>query len=133
MKTDHSQRDNNPNQVFSQIALPFTMVIILVAVGGYLLFSNLAAGTADYRMSSDISVIIIFLPLILSMPLLLIVIILLMALVTAVQDQIKGIFKKISPMLINLLEGTTNITQLFTRPLIAIRTGLSIFEGKKKK
>ena len=131
MKATTETQENHPNQIFGQIILPFLLFLALVAIGGYLLFSRVASGGADLRMSSDISTMIVFLPLILISPIFLVMIMMVIALISAFQEKIKGLFGKINPVILKISTGAANLAHFISRPVIAAKTGFSWFTNRK--
>jgi hypothetical protein len=131
MKEDQSQRLKRPNQIFSQIFLPLLLAFSVVAVTGYFLFTNLMLESADFRMWSDISVMIIFLPLIfLSLPFFMLIM-LQSVLVVKIQQKVLVLGNKISPGFTHIVKAMANLANLSAKPLIALKSGFSFFKKKK--
>ena len=131
MKANTETQENHKNQIFSQIILPFLLFLALVVVGGYLLFSRVVSGSADLRMSSDISTMIVFLPFIIISPIFLVMIMMIIALVLAFQEKINGLFRKINPIILKISTGAANLAHFVSRPVIAAKTGFSWFTNRK--
>ncbi len=131
MKAEPARQENHPNQIFSQIILPFLLFFALVVCGGYFLFSRLVSGSADFRMWSDISVVIIFLPLIFIGPILLVIFMAKIALVSAIQEKVQGFFGKVSPVILKITRSGTHVAQFLAKPFVAINTGLSFLKSRK--
>lgn len=119
------------NQIFSQVFLPFMLAFAMVALAGYFLFSGLVSGSADLRMSSDISVMIVFLPLILLGPAIMAIILLHIVLAAKVQQKIVELGKKIKPVFFHITKAAANLANLSTKPLIALKSGIPFFIRQK--
>jgi asparagine N-glycosylation enzyme membrane subunit Stt3 len=131
MKVVQPERSDQSNQIFSQILVPFVIAFIATAVAGYFLFSSLVSGTSEIRMWSDISVMIIFLPLIFfGLPLLLIIIAHIV-LTVKIQQKVGDIGKKIRPVFIKSVVTASDLANLLSKPLIALKSGIPFFMNKK--
>jgi hypothetical protein len=127
MKEDQPNQGNPPNQIFSQVFLPLLFAVAVVALSAYILFSNLVSGTIDVRMWSDISVMVIFLPLILFGLSVLMIILAHIVLVAKIQRKVLDIGKKMRPVFIQIARAVANFAILSTKPLIALKSGFSFF------
>ena len=131
MKEDHPKRVNPRNQIFSQVFLPFLIAFASVAFSGYFLFSSLVSGTTDFRMWSDISVMVIFLPLILFGLPFLMIILAHVVLVSKIQRTVLDMGKKMRPLFIKIARAVANFAILSTKPLISLKSGLSFLIRQK--
>jgi hypothetical protein len=127
MKEDQPNQGNPPNQIFSQVFLPLLLAVAVVALSAYYLFSNLVSGTIDFRMWSDISVMVIFLPLILFGLPVLMIIFAHIVLVAKIQRKVLEIGKKMRPVFIQIVKAVANFAIRSTKPLIALKSGFSFF------
>jgi hypothetical protein len=127
MKEDQPNQGNPPNQIFSQVFLPLLLAVAVVALSAYYLFSNLVSGTIDFRMWSDISVMVIFLPLILFGFPVLMIIFAHIVLVAKIQRKVLEIGKKMRPVFIQIVKAVANFAIRSTKPLIALKSGFSFF------
>lgn len=132
MKEDKSERINHPNQVFSQVFLPFLLFSVMVVFAGYFLFSSLVSGNTEFRMWSDISLIVIFLPLVLLALPLLMVILAHILLVARIQQKVLAFGKKVNPVFNQITKAVANLANLSTKPLIALKSGFSFLIGQKQ-
>jgi hypothetical protein len=131
MKEDQSDRIKRPNQIFSQVFLPFLLAFSVVAFAGFFLFSNLISESTDFRIWSDISVMIIFLPLILlSLPIFMLIMIK-SVLVVKIQQKVLALGKKINPGITHILRAIAHLANLSAKPLIALKSGFSFFMKQK--
>lgn len=74
---EHPQRSQTPNQVVSQIIIPFFLVFIFINVIGYFLFVQINGNELHLNILADISLILIFIPFLFFMILALLFIVLL--------------------------------------------------------
>jgi hypothetical protein len=103
------------------------LAVAVVALSAYYLFSNLVSGTIDFRMWSDISVMVIFLPLILFGFPVLMIIFAHIVLVAKIQRKVLEIGKKMRPVFIQIVKAVANFAIRSTKPLIALKSGFSFF------
>lgn len=131
MEKDQSERINHSNHIFIQVTLPFLLAFTVVAYAGYFLFSTLVSGTTDFRMWSDISVMLIFLPLILlALPWILILMVHII-LVVKVQQIVLDMGEKINPVFTRILRAIADLGNLPTKPLIALISRFPFFRRQK--
>lgn len=131
MKKEQLERENHSNQIFSQILLPFLLAFAVVAYAGYFLFSTLISGSIDFRIWSDISVMLIFLPLILlALPWIMLLIVHIF-LVVKIQQIVLDMGEKTNPVFTRILRTIADLGSFPTKPLIALMSGFPFFRRQK--
>jgi len=132
MKADQQEPIKQQNQIFSQILLPFIIALFSTGVAGYFLFSNLVSDTADFRIWSDISVMVIFLPFIVIGPLLIMLMIAHIVLVAMLRQKVVELGKKLKPLFNKVSGVAADLAGLSTKSLIALKSGFSSFNKRSK-
>jgi len=127
----HFQSGNYRSQVVWQIYVPLLIFSGLIFLGGYYLFSNLSAAVMEYGIWLDISVLVIFSPLLLIGLILFILLLIKIILLAKIQGLIKVFFLKVSPLVRRILEMILKVIQLTSKPFIAIESTSSIFDFTK--
>jgi hypothetical protein len=130
MKSESSTPGIHQNQVFSQVILPFLFFLILVVSAGFLLFSRISSGAFDMRVWADISVILIFLPLLMFFVIILLVIFLSIALITGIQKKVVSLFMRLNLLSSTIKDSVAKTSHSFIQPLIFIITRLPNLKRK---
>jgi hypothetical protein len=110
------------NQVISQIVFPMLFFILAVGVSSFFLFSNLSSGKMDYRIWSDISILIIFIPVILSFVFTLLFTTLLIFLISIFQSKLLNALQKMDSFLKTFSFWTIKLADLILQPVIRIES-----------
>jgi hypothetical protein len=110
------------NQVFLQIILPMVFFILVIGATSFFLFSNLSSGKMDYRIWSDISILIIFIPLILSFVFTLLFTALLIFLISIFQSKLINALKKANSFIKTFSFWTIKLANLILQPVIRIES-----------
>lgn len=121
--------DKEHNQIFSQIVLPFLLFLILVSLGGLYLFGGLPGSSPDVRSWADISVAVIFLPLLFIGPIILVFLVLTILLFRNLQLKVEKLFSKVSPAAKKVFRGATSLIEALIKPVIAIQSGFALLKN----
>jgi hypothetical protein len=120
-------------QTFWQIFFP-----LLVALGGiftavFFLFWNGPQGSVDLRIWSDISVMLIILPLFLVLFIILVILLISTAVVSRVSDPLKNLFLKLNQISSLLLKVCHSISKVILDLMVKIESLTSIFSQNGDK
>jgi hypothetical protein len=110
------------NQVFLQIILPMIFFFLIVSVSSFFLFTNLSSGKMDFRIWSDISILIIVLPVILIFVFTLLLIALLIFLISIFQPKLNNALLKITSFMKTFTFWTIKLSNLILQPMIRIES-----------
>jgi hypothetical protein len=113
------------NQVFSQIIFPMICFILIVVASSYFLFINLFSGKMDFRVWSDISVLVVILPVILSFVFTFIFIAGLIYVISLFQPKLNNALIKVNSIVKSISFWTIKSTDLISQPVIHLETFIS--------
>ena len=110
------------NQAFSQIIFPMICIVLVVVASTYFLFINLSAGKMDYRVWSDISILLIILPVILSFVFSFIFIAGLIFIISIFQPKLDNALLKVNSIIKSISFWTIKGAGLISRPMIHLES-----------
>ncbi|MDP2966158.1 MAG: hypothetical protein Q8N39_09015 [Pelolinea sp.] len=120
-------------QIIGQVYLPMIFIVLVLAVSSFFLFGKLSDGEMDYRIWSDISILVITLPFILSF----LFIFLLFSIVIYLISRLKVKFKKASLNLNSIsapiFHWIINLSRLITQPVIHLESFITQLSLTKKE
>lgn len=120
------------NRKFWQVFFPFIVSVMIVIFAGYYLFSNIRSGNLNLRIWSDISAIIILLPVFFLVLIDISLIIILIGLVHQLRKAFDQNIGKIKTAAIKSNKILTKITGFLARPWIALESLSVIFTRKEE-
>jgi hypothetical protein len=110
------------NQVFLQIFLPMIFFIMVVGISSFFLFANLSSGAMDYHVWSDISILIIVFPVMLSFVFTFIFIALLIFLISRFQSKLHNALLKINSIIKTFSFWTIKLANLILQSVIRMES-----------
>ena len=116
------QLENHRKQIFWQVFLPLIMVCLILTALSFFLFGEITSGEANYRIWSDISMVVLTMPLILIFFLIFLFVSLLVFLIPGFNKKLKSIFNKINPFAISITHWIQLVSNGITQPVIFIES-----------
>jgi uncharacterized BrkB/YihY/UPF0761 family membrane protein len=125
-------KNKHQNQIVWQIYLPMILIILVLVVSSSLLFRELTYGEMDFRTWSDISILVITLPLILSFIFTFILLSIAIYFVSRIKPKINNGLLKIKSILTIISHWINKLTSWITQPVIRIESLISQLSPKNK-
>lgn len=128
MKTNKHQK-----QIVWQIYLPMILIAGVLAISSFFLFAKINSGEMDYRIWSDISILIITLPGILSFVFIFIFLAFLIYLISKIKPKIINVTLKMNSITATFFHWINTLSQWITQPLIRLESMVTQLSSIKKE
>ena len=125
-------KNKHQNQIVWHVYLPMILIILVLVVSSSLLFRELTYGEMDFRTWSDISILVITLPLILSFIFTFILLSIAICFVSRIKPKINNGLLKIKSILTIISHWINKLTSWITQPVIRIESLISQLSPKNK-
>ncbi len=125
--------NKHQKQIIWQIYLPIILIIGMLIFSSFLLFGSSNSGKMDLRVWSDISILVLTFPLILSFVLTFIFLFFMISLVSRFKLSISKALIKISSFSAIISGWTKKLTNYITHPVILIESLFSQILSNKKE
>ena len=124
--------NKHQKQIIWQVYLPMIFIVLVLAVSSFFLFGKLSDGEMDYRIWSDISILVITFPFILSFVFIFIFLSIVIYLVSRFKPKFTNALFKIYSVFAIIFHWINKLTYWITQPVIRIESLISQLPSNKK-
>jgi hypothetical protein len=132
-KSNFMNTNNHKRQIFWQIYFPMLLIFGVLAFFSYSFFGKTILGELDLRIWSDISLLVIALPLLFFFVFTFIFLFLIIYIISRYRSAISTVFLNIGNISTTISQWTSKITNFITHPVIQIESFVSQLLSHKKR
>lgn len=126
-------KSQHRKQIFWQVYFPLLILFGCVFLIGYFLFGKSGSGSLNIRIWSDISILIILLPVIISFIFTFICIYFLIYGISRIYPVVGNLLQKLNLLSFNILNVSKKVMGTFIHPIIGVESLFSQFIFRKKE